>query len=166
MEDVGIKLAYFPSERLKLSIGYSLMYWSSVVRPGNQIDLSVDSRLFTNSVVDQPPPIPRLPQSTDFLVPGIEFRSRAPLLNHVSRKRDRTLLPNGPQDASHRRVLSLFAKGHLIPDQGRDHDGDHDGSDQQLAERPQQAAPEGSLADAQAVLGVASFPGLTDHRPD
>ena len=45
MEDIGIKLAYYPVERLKLSLGYSLMYWSSVVRPGEHIDLDVDGRL-------------------------------------------------------------------------------------------------------------------------
>jgi hypothetical protein len=50
MEDTGLKLAYYPTERLKLSLGYSLMYWSSVMRPGDAIDLSVDSRLFTNQV--------------------------------------------------------------------------------------------------------------------
>ena len=47
MEDIGIKLAYYPLDRLKLSIGYSLMYWSSVVRPGDHIDLDVDARLLT-----------------------------------------------------------------------------------------------------------------------
>jgi len=50
MNDAGVKLAYYPTERLKLTVGYSLMYWSSVVRPGQEIDLSVDSRLFTGNV--------------------------------------------------------------------------------------------------------------------
>ena len=49
MEDIGIKLAYYPVERLKLSVGYSLMYWSSVVRPGEHIDLNVDGRWLTGA---------------------------------------------------------------------------------------------------------------------
>jgi len=49
MEDVGIKLAYYPLDRVKLSIGYSLMYWSSVVRPGDHIDLDIDGRLLTGA---------------------------------------------------------------------------------------------------------------------
>ena len=45
MNDTGIKLNYYARERLKLSIGYSLMYWSSVVRPGDHIDLGIDGDL-------------------------------------------------------------------------------------------------------------------------
>ena len=48
MEDVGVKLVYYPFDRLKLSVGYSLMYWTSVLRPGNTIDFGVDSRLLDN----------------------------------------------------------------------------------------------------------------------
>lgn len=44
-EDVRIAIAYWPSSRLKISAGYSLMYWSSVVRPGDHIDFGVDRRL-------------------------------------------------------------------------------------------------------------------------
>ena len=46
MHDVGIKMYCYPIPRVKLSLGYGLMYWSSVARPGNQIDFAVDSRLF------------------------------------------------------------------------------------------------------------------------
>jgi hypothetical protein len=46
MHDTGIKLAYYPSEHIKLSLGYSLMFFSDVLRPGDLIDTSVDSRLF------------------------------------------------------------------------------------------------------------------------
>jgi hypothetical protein len=47
MNEAGIKLAFYPVEQLKLSIGYSLLYWSSVVRPEDHIDTSVDGRLLT-----------------------------------------------------------------------------------------------------------------------
>jgi hypothetical protein len=46
MEDVGIKLTYYPVERIKLSLGYSLMFFSDVVRPGDAVNLQVDGRLF------------------------------------------------------------------------------------------------------------------------
>ena len=45
MNDTGIKLNFYARERLKLSIGYSLMYWTSVVRPGDHIDLGIDGDL-------------------------------------------------------------------------------------------------------------------------
>ena len=44
MEDVGLKINYYPLERLKLSIGYSLIYWSSVVRPADHIDLTIEQK--------------------------------------------------------------------------------------------------------------------------
>lgn len=45
MEDVKVAIAYWPSSRFKISAGYSLMYWSSVVRPGEHIDYGVDGRI-------------------------------------------------------------------------------------------------------------------------
>jgi hypothetical protein len=45
MEDIKIALAYWPTSRLKISAGYALMYWSSVVRPGDHIDFGVDGRI-------------------------------------------------------------------------------------------------------------------------
>lgn len=46
MHDTGLKLFYHPTERIRLSVGYSLMFFSSVLRPGDQIDTTVDSRFF------------------------------------------------------------------------------------------------------------------------
>jgi hypothetical protein len=72
MNDAGVKLAYYPTERLKLSLGYSLMYWSSVVRPGQEIDLSVDSRLFTGNVAGTTPTHPAFAfDPTHFVVHGL-----------------------------------------------------------------------------------------------
>lgn len=44
-EDIRVKLAYYPTERLRLSVGYSLLFWSSLAHPGDHIDLNVDDRL-------------------------------------------------------------------------------------------------------------------------
>ncbi len=46
MHDTGIKLFYHPVDRIRLSVGYSLMFFSSVLRPGDQIDTTVDSSFF------------------------------------------------------------------------------------------------------------------------
>jgi len=76
MEDIGIKLAYYPAERLKLSIGYSLMYWSSIVRPGEHIDLNVDGRLPPGPgiVLDPPAVSPAFSfDTTGFYVHGLNL---------------------------------------------------------------------------------------------
>lgn len=74
MHDVGISLSYYPVERLKLSFGYSMMFFSDVMRPGELIDThgrqpAVDSRQF-----DTPPagtrPIFRF-DSTHYYVHGL-----------------------------------------------------------------------------------------------
>jgi len=72
--EAGVKLAFYPVEHLKLSLGYSLMYWSSVVRPGHEIDTSVDSRLLTALAPPLQPPATRPAftfDPTDYLVHGL-----------------------------------------------------------------------------------------------
>lgn len=54
MQEAGIKLAYCPTDHLKLSVGYSLMYWSSVARPGDHIDLIVDTTPLPGTVPTHP----------------------------------------------------------------------------------------------------------------
>ena len=71
--EAGVKLAFYPTEHLKLSLGYALMYWSSVVRPGQHIDTAIDGRLLT----DFPPDNATRPafafNPTDYLVHGLTF---------------------------------------------------------------------------------------------
>ena len=73
MNEAGVKLAFYPVQRLKLSVGYSLMYWSSVVRPGFEIDTAIDGRLLTAL----PPADATRPafafDPTDSLVHGLNF---------------------------------------------------------------------------------------------
>ncbi|MEQ8838804.1 MAG: BBP7 family outer membrane beta-barrel protein, partial [Lacipirellulaceae bacterium] len=42
MPELGIKLGYMFTDRLRLSAGYTFLYWSNVVRPGDQITLQID----------------------------------------------------------------------------------------------------------------------------
>ncbi len=73
MDEAGINLAFYPVERLKLSVGYSVMYWSSVVRPGNHIDTSVDGRLLTAMpAADATRPAFAF-DPTDYIVQGLNF---------------------------------------------------------------------------------------------
>jgi hypothetical protein len=73
------KLGYQVSSRLRASVGYDLMYWNQVVRPGNQIDRRVN--LSQNAVLDPNgagvlvgPAVPTpLFQRTDFWAQGVSF---------------------------------------------------------------------------------------------
>ncbi|QDS97156.1 BBP7 family outer membrane beta-barrel protein [Adhaeretor mobilis] len=42
MPELGAKLGYMLTDRLRISAGYTFLYWSNVVRPGDQVDLLVD----------------------------------------------------------------------------------------------------------------------------
>ncbi len=42
MPEIGLTLGYDLTPRLKATVGYTLLYWSDVARPGDQIDLNVD----------------------------------------------------------------------------------------------------------------------------
>ena len=46
MPEIGFTLGYDLTSRLKATAGYTLLYWSNVARPGDQIDLNVDPRQF------------------------------------------------------------------------------------------------------------------------
>ena len=47
MPELGVRLNYDLASRLRLSVGYDVLYWSSVVRPGDAIDRFVDTRQLT-----------------------------------------------------------------------------------------------------------------------
>jgi hypothetical protein len=48
--ELGAALKYQLTQRLELKVGYSFMYLSNVVRPGEQIDFDVDPNWFPQSV--------------------------------------------------------------------------------------------------------------------
>lgn len=54
MPEVGFTLSYDLTARLTASIGYTLLYWSDVARPGDQIDLNVDSAQFPSGANPTP----------------------------------------------------------------------------------------------------------------
>ncbi len=46
--EVGINVGYALTPNLRASVGYNFLYWSSVARPGDQIDRNIDSQLVPN----------------------------------------------------------------------------------------------------------------------
>ena len=67
--EIGLTLGYNLTPRLKLTSGYTLLYWSNVVRPGDQIDLDVNGNMLRRD--------PVLPPTTTLIVqddhPRFEF---------------------------------------------------------------------------------------------
>ena len=76
--EVGVNVGYQVNDWLRAQVGYTFLYWSSVVRPGDQIDRNIDGRqiplLSQQPVTGMPAmqPIPRF-ERTDFWVQGVNF---------------------------------------------------------------------------------------------
>ena len=64
--EVGINLGYQFTNHIRGFIGYNFLYWSNVVRPGNQIDQAVNPNLI-------PPSIPGGPSRPTFDFHGSDF---------------------------------------------------------------------------------------------
>jgi hypothetical protein len=80
MPEFGVNVGCNVTDRLRVFVGYSVIYWSSVVRPGEQINPTVNEA-FTPAVKTGPNiapataiPSPVLPfKATDFWAQGINF---------------------------------------------------------------------------------------------
>ena len=75
--EATVSLGYAVTPRFKLTAGYNFLYWSNVVRPGDQIDRVVDVSLVPNPPAGVPfsgqnRPMPLFRQS-DFWTQGITF---------------------------------------------------------------------------------------------
>ena len=51
LPELSARLSYKVTPRLSLSAAYTVVYWANVVRPGDQIDYSVDGRLIAGTPV-------------------------------------------------------------------------------------------------------------------
>jgi len=75
--EVSAKLGLHISERLLIFGGYSYIYWSNVVRPGEQIDRNLNPNLIPTSATFGGPAVPRQPaasfQTSDYWVQGMIF---------------------------------------------------------------------------------------------
>ena len=54
MPEVDFTVGYQVNERLRLTAGYTFLYWSSVVRPGDQIDTVVNPLTAINDPANDP----------------------------------------------------------------------------------------------------------------
>jgi hypothetical protein len=75
--ECGINLGYQFTDHFRAYVGYNLLYWSNVLRPGDQIDRALDVTLIPNFPVQANaadvtrPAVPF--QDTDFWVQGLNF---------------------------------------------------------------------------------------------
>ena len=49
--ELGCTLAFDLASQVRATVGYNLLYWNAVARPGDQIDLNLDPRQFPPSAV-------------------------------------------------------------------------------------------------------------------
>lgn len=79
MPEVGLQIGYHVTQHMRLAVGYNLLYLSSVLRPGDQIDTGLDvTRIPNFPLVPSPTPLavarPWVPmKETDFFAQGISF---------------------------------------------------------------------------------------------
>ena len=67
--EVGLKVGYNLSQNVRVFVGYDFLYWSNVLRPGDQIDRNLDLNLVPNSGA----PSPGGPGPPDRAVPDLEL---------------------------------------------------------------------------------------------
>lgn len=75
--EVGINLGFKFTDHIQASLGYSFLYWSRVVRPGDQIDLGLNQNLIPTSATFGNAGGPARPavsfRETDFWAQGVNF---------------------------------------------------------------------------------------------
>ena len=74
--EFSLNLGYFVTPNIRLYAGYNFLLWTNVIRPGDQIDHTVDLTFVPNSPAagfsGQDRPRPLFKQS-DLVVNGIQF---------------------------------------------------------------------------------------------
>jgi hypothetical protein len=76
--EVGVNVGYNLTPNLRAYVGYNFLYWSSVARPGDQIDRVIDSALIPNFNIPPRPPTGQnrpavLFKDTDYWAQGVTF---------------------------------------------------------------------------------------------
>jgi hypothetical protein len=78
--EVGLNLGYNITDRLRASVGYNFLYWTNVVRPGEQVDTNIDITRIPNAGPLPPGVTPLagnhpgvLFRESDFWAQGITF---------------------------------------------------------------------------------------------
>ncbi|MFQ3591674.1 MAG: BBP7 family outer membrane beta-barrel protein [Gemmataceae bacterium] len=76
--EVNVNLGYYVTDWMRLSVGYNALWWTNVVRPGDQIDRNVNPFLVPNfstvGLVNNGAAQPTVPfRTTDFWAHGLTF---------------------------------------------------------------------------------------------
>lgn len=76
--ELGFNIGYQCTDNLRFYVGYTLIYWNNVLRPGDQIDRFIDTTQIPNSPQPGVPPAgkfrPTVPlKGTDFFAQGMNF---------------------------------------------------------------------------------------------
>ncbi len=69
--ELAFRVGFEPVQRLQIFVGYTILYWSSVVRPGNQIDRSINQTQQAGGVLFGPARPAPLFQRGDFYAHGL-----------------------------------------------------------------------------------------------
>jgi hypothetical protein len=72
MPEIGFTLGYDLTPRLRATAGYTLLYWSNVARPGDQIDLNLDPAQFPPATATGTKPAFEL-HTSDFWAQGVNL---------------------------------------------------------------------------------------------
>ncbi|HEY7315033.1 MAG TPA: BBP7 family outer membrane beta-barrel protein [Gemmataceae bacterium] len=73
IEEVGLNVGYQFTNHIRGFVGYNFLYWNNVVRPGNQIDQTVNPNLIPPSVPGGPARPAFDFRSSDFWAQGVTF---------------------------------------------------------------------------------------------
>ena len=75
--ELGVSLGYQVTDQLRVTVGYNLLYWTSVIRPGEQIDRVVDETQIPNFGAIHPPAGQNRPmvlfKQSDYWAQGLTF---------------------------------------------------------------------------------------------
>jgi hypothetical protein len=71
---VGLQVGYQVTSCLRAYVGYDFLFWNDVVRPGSQIDTTVNPNLLPPAIPGGPSrPAPRINDTVDLCVHGVSF---------------------------------------------------------------------------------------------
>jgi hypothetical protein len=75
--ELGLTIGYQVTDQLRFTVGYNLLYWSEVIRPGEQIDRVIDETLIPNFGAQHPPAGQNRPmvlfKQSDYWAQGLTF---------------------------------------------------------------------------------------------
>lgn len=75
--ELGLNCGYMITERLRAHIGYTIIFWPHVVRPGDNIDLNVNAQYIPDPTTTVPPVGPMRPafvwNDTQYWAQGVNF---------------------------------------------------------------------------------------------